>query len=83
LGEFGSSLELRAEQTSVGDTQGNGFGTALTIRDDLQRITLVGQLATDQAVSASGPVGTIVAKLPIHDAAGDLLGYLPVYDGIT
>jgi hypothetical protein len=33
--------------------------------------------------SASGPVGTVVAKLPVYDETGALVGYLPLYDAIT
>lgn len=33
--------------------------------------------------TASGPVGSIVKKVPIYDQAGTLLGYIPVYNSIT
>jgi len=33
--------------------------------------------------SATGPVGTIVAKLPLYDETGTIVGYLPLYDAIT
>jgi len=33
--------------------------------------------------SASGPVGSVVAKLPVYDETGSLVGYLPLYDSIT
>jgi hypothetical protein len=33
--------------------------------------------------SATGPVGSIVAKLPLYDETGTLVGYLPLYDAIT
>lgn len=42
-----------------------------------------GKLGTDQAASASGPVGTVVKKIPIYDNSATLLGYVPVYDAIT
>lgn len=32
---------------------------------------------------ATGPVGTIIGKVPIHDSSGTLIGYFPVYDTIT
>jgi hypothetical protein len=33
--------------------------------------------------SATGPVGSVVAKLPLYDETGSLVGYLPLYDAIT
>jgi hypothetical protein len=34
-------------------------------------------------VSATGPVGTVVAKLAICDETGAVVGFLPLYDAIT
>lgn len=32
---------------------------------------------------AGSTLGSVVKKLPIYDAAGNLLGYIPIYDAIT
>jgi hypothetical protein len=34
-------------------------------------------------VSATGPVGNVVGKFPVYDAAGTFVGFLPLYDSIT
>lgn len=46
-------------------------------------IGATGQIRTNQTASATGPVGSIVAKLPIYNASGTLVGYVPLYNSIT
>lgn len=41
-----------------------------------------GNLRTSNAVAATTP-GSVVKKLPLYDASGTLLGYLPIYNAIT
>lgn len=41
-----------------------------------------GQLETDQTAAATTP-GAVVAKMPIYDASGTLVGYVPLYDSIA
>lgn len=73
-----------ADGIDIGDVIGNGNGTFVNVSDQNQRFTLIGMdLATDRTASASGPVGSVVAKLAIRDASGTLLGYLPIYGSIT
>lgn len=68
---------------TVGDKEGAGVGTNMTIDNSANLISFMGELGTDQTVSASGPVGTVVAKLPIKNLAGTLIGYIPIYGTIT
>lgn len=45
---------------------------------------VVRELATSaQPVSATGPVGTVVRKIEVFNAAGTSLGFIPVYNAIT
>lgn len=46
------------------------------------KLGMDGQVWTNQT-AAAGTLGTVVAKMPLYDAAGSLVGYLPVYDDIT
>lgn len=71
-------------EVAIGDNIGNGNSSFLSISDTSQRATFVGlDLATDRSASASGPVGSVVAKLAIRDGSGTLIGYLPIYGSIT
>lgn len=79
----GDTIEIASDDVFIGDVQGNGNSTVIAVDDGENRISLIGQVATDQVVSASGPAISIVGKMPIHDAGGTLLGYLPVYGSIT
>jgi hypothetical protein len=87
-----STISLAASNTVIentgvvelGDPIGNGNSSFVSISDGNQRFTLVGMdLATDRTASASGPVGTVVAKLAVRDGSGTVIGYLPIYDSIT
>ena len=40
-------------------------------------------LATAGLVAATGPVGTIIGKLPVQNSTGSITGFIPVYDTIT
>lgn len=41
-----------------------------------------GKIRTNQTASASTP-GTVTARMPIYNASGTLVGYIPIYDAIT
>jgi hypothetical protein len=41
-----------------------------------------GQIKTNQSAAAT-TLGSVTNKLPIYDAAGTLIGYIPVYNSIT
>lgn len=41
------------------------------------------EMPTAKVFSASGPVGTVVGKVKMLDAAGATVGWMPVYDAIT
>jgi hypothetical protein len=45
-------------------------------------VTEAGQIRTTLTSSGS-TLGSVAKKLPIYDAAGALLGYIPIYDDIT
>jgi len=49
----------------------------------LHAIGPTGQIKTNQSASAAVSVGTLANKMPIYDAAGTLLGYIPIYATIT
>jgi hypothetical protein len=42
-----------------------------------------GEVLTNQTTGVSGVLGSVVAKMPIFDSSGTLVGYLPLYDSIT
>lgn len=68
----------------IGDPIGNNNSSFVSISDQNQRFSLFGMdLATDRSTSATGPVGTVVAKLAIRDGSGTIIGYLPIYGSIT
>ncbi len=46
------------------------------------QIDFDGSVWTNQGFTATTP-GSIVAAMPIYDATGTLLGYIPIYDSIT
>lgn len=77
------SIEIASRLVRIGDVQGAGNSTSINVDDDLSRISLTGQLATDQTASASVAVGTLAGKLPVYDAGGTLVGYVPIYTTIT
>lgn len=85
--EVNSGLMLRIDaatgQAALGDVDFGNSGVAVIPDDVLGHLLLRGPLATDQITSASGPVGTVVGKLAVRDAAGDIVGYLPIYGSIT
>lgn len=69
---------------TIGDIQGAGNSGVLAVNDNDGVVAFSNiDIGTTQVVSASGPVGTVVGKLPIKDAGGTLLGYLPIYNAIT
>jgi hypothetical protein len=57
----------------------------LTAADYATRFAVgaTGNLMTNQTQGASGPLGTLVARLPIYDAEGTLVGWVPIYDLIA
>lgn len=68
----------------IGDPIGNNNSSFVSISDQNQRFSLIGMdFATDRTASASGPVGTVVAKLAIRDGSGTIIGYVPIYGSIT
>lgn len=77
------SIEVASRLVRVGDVQGAGNSTSVAVDDDQSRITLTGQLATDQIESATVAVGILAGKLAIRDAGGTIIGYLPIYGSIT
>lgn len=80
----GSYIQLQHSQVYIGDFEGQGNSAHVSLDDANSKITLTNvDLATTQSQSASGPVGTVVGKLPIYDGSGTLLGYLPIYGSIT
>lgn len=44
---------------------------------------IAGALGVGNAVAAGGPVGAVVKKIQVYDAAGTSLGFVPVYNAIT
>jgi hypothetical protein len=54
------------------DVYGNVFAVGAT-----------GNLQTNQAQLATGPVGNLVARLPVYDANGTIVGWVPIYDLIA
>lgn len=77
------SIEIASRLVRVGDVQGAGNSTSINVDDDLSRISLTGQLSTDQTASATIAVGPLVGKIPIYDAGGSLVGYMPIHSSIT
>jgi hypothetical protein len=78
------NIEITSDQVLIGDVQGAGNSGTLAVVDPDGVVVFSNiDLATTQSVSATGPVGTVVGKLPIKDATGTLLGYLPIYSSIT
>lgn len=71
-------------EVAIGDNIGNGNGSFISVSDANQRFSLIGMdFATDRTASASGPAGSIVAKLIIKDASGTTVGYIPIHSSIT
>jgi hypothetical protein len=80
---IGVVLDMSGTAAALGDVDENNSGVALIADDNLGQVSVRGKFGTNQNASASGPVGTVVAKLPIHNLAGTLVGYIPIYDSIT
>lgn len=79
-----AAIEVQSTRTFVGDFNAEGNNAYLDVDDGNNRLVLNNlNLATTQSESASGPVGTVVGKLAIRDGSGSIIGYLPIYDGIT
>lgn len=76
-------VEIQGPQVSVGDVEGEGSFTFLTVDDTNTRILLRGFLATNQIASASVAPGTLVGKVPWYDDDNNLIGYMPLYGSIT
>lgn len=58
-----------------------GTGSVITITGN-NGINHFGHIGTDQTQAATIP-GAVLAKWPIYDNSGTLIGYLPLYDNIT
>jgi len=88
----GATIEINSETgvLNMGDINAAGESQFIKISDPDAQVTisassglvLSGALALTTAVSASGPVGSVVAKVPLFDAVMDLIGYIPIYDSI-
>jgi hypothetical protein len=76
-------IEIVSESVNIGDVQGAGNSTTLSIDDSTNMIFHVGKLSTDQIADATVAVGTLAGKIPIYDFVGELVGYIPVYNSIT
>ena len=79
----GVVLDMSGGMAALGDVDENNSGVAIIADDNLGQASVRGKFGTNQNVSASGPVGTVVAKLPIYNLAGTLVGYIPIYNSIT
>lgn len=80
----GSTTIEDTTSVDIGDPIGNNNSSLLSISDQNQRANFIGlDICTDRTASASGPVGTVVAKLVIKDLSGTIIGYLPLYNSIT
>ena len=77
------SIDVNAITVQVGDVEGAGVGTKIAVRNNDNLIAFTGQLGTDQVVSATTSVGTLVGKLQIFDLNGDSVGFIPIYATIT
>lgn len=67
----------------VGDVVASTHGivTRFPTRFDVQAAVVYGSPGT---VLSGGTLGTVIAgKLPITDSGGTVLGYVPIYNGIT
>lgn len=78
----GVKLVLESGVAGLGDTLGDNTGVAVRANDNTGLVSFQGLLGTDQSASASS-LGTVTGKIPVHDLAGDLVGYLPLYGSIT
>lgn len=81
LGAFG--IGIQCVSVNIGDVEGEGSFTQLTIDDSNTRIILKGRIATNQIAAASTSVGTLVGKVPWYDDDNNLIGYMPIYGSIT
>lgn len=83
LGDVNCELQ-HTEHIDIGDVEGEVTGAHIVMDGENGRFIINNAaLCTTQSESATGPVGTVVGKLAIHDAGGTLIGYLPVYGSIT
>lgn len=78
-----SGIGIQCVSVNIGDVEGEGSFTQLTIDDSNTRIILKGRIATNQIAAASTSVGTLVGKVPWYDDNNTLIGYMPVYGSIT
>lgn len=79
-----TGIIVQSVRVFLGDIHGAGNSGVLDIDDTNSRVVFSNlDFATTQAISATGPVGTIVAKLMVRDSSGDIVGYLPIYGSIT
>jgi hypothetical protein len=78
----GMNLNMASGEVALGDPDGNNSGVAVRANDNTGLVSFQGLLGTNQSASASS-LGTVTGKIPIHDLAGDLVGYLPLYGSIT
>lgn len=70
-GEFGLATDTR--RVYLGVTPG---GESVEVQ------TTTSTFKTNQSVSATA-VSTVARVLPVYDAGGNLLGYIPIYSGFT
>ena len=77
------AVDINGLTVQMGDIEGAGVGTKVRVDDGLNLVALTGKVGTDQTASATVAVGTLAAKMPIYDLAGDLIGYIPIYSTIT
>lgn len=78
-----SGIQIQSLSVVLGDNEGTQNSTTVFVDDGNQLIALSGKIGTNQSASASIAVGTLAAKMPIYDAGGTLLGYVPIYNSIT
>lgn len=80
----GSTTIEDTTSVDIGDPIGNNNSSFMSISDQNQRVSFIGlDIATDRTASASGPVGSVVAKLALRDGSGTIIGYVPIYGSIT
>jgi hypothetical protein len=67
---------------TIEDTSGLAQLIVGQVGGGAEAVALSGQIETDQTAAATTP-GSVVAKLPIYDHTGALIGYAPLYDAIS
>lgn len=89
--EFRRTILPHADGVMIGDVLSNGNGTNLDINDTDEKILVSvgsvfavnGPFGTDRATTGLTTLGTVIGKFPLYNPSGTLIGYLPIYDGIT